>query len=86
MSIKDDMLTITSRSEEGNVKEEIPIDKEGENLDIGFNSKFFMDVIKAIDEEEFLMVFKNSISPCVVRPVEGKSFEYLILPVRIPTM
>lgn len=86
MSIQDNMLTITSRSEEGNVKEEIPIDKEGENLDIGFNSKFFMDVIKAIDEEEFLMVFKNSISPCVVRPVEGKSFEYLILPVRIPTM
>ena len=32
------------------------------------------------------MVFKTGTSPCVVRPVEGDAFEYLILPVRIPSM
>ena len=85
-SIRDSMITITSRSEEGNVKEEIGIDKEGDDLDIGFNSKYVIDVLKAIDDEEIMMNFKNSISPCVISPVEGREFEYLVLPVRIPNI
>ena len=79
-------MTITSRSEEGNVKEEIGIEKEGENLDIGFNSKYVIDVLKAIDDEEIMMNFKNGISPCVITPVEGEEYEYLVLPVRIPNI
>lgn len=86
MTIKENILTITSRSEEGNVREEIAIDKMGDDLEIGFNSKFVIDVLKAIEDEEVSMNFKTGTSPCVVKPVEGDSYEYLILPVRIPTM
>ena len=68
------------------IKEEIGIDKEGDDLDIGFNSKYVIDVLKAIDDEEIMMNFKNSISPCVISPVEGREFEYLVLPVRIPNI
>ena len=50
---------------------------------IGFNSKYLMDVLKVIDDEEIVMLFNSSISPCLVRPLSGNRFEYLILPVRI---
>ena len=86
MSIKNDLMTITSRSEEGNVKEEIIVEKNGNDLDIGFNSKFVLDVLKVIDDEQISLNFKSGVSPCVVKPVEGDSYEYLILPVRIPSM
>lgn len=86
MTIRNNLLTITSRSEEGNVKEEIVMEKTGDDLEIGFNSKFVIDVLKAIDDEEISMNFKTGTSPCVVKPVEGDAYEYLILPVRIPTM
>lgn len=86
MSISEDMMTITSRSEDGNVKEEIGIDKEGEDLDIGFNSKYVIDVLKVIDDEEIVMNFRSGITPCVITPVEGEEYEYLVLPVRIPNM
>ena len=86
MALKNDLLTITSRSEEGNVKEEIVVEKTGNDLEIGFNSKFVIDVLKAIDDEEILMKFKTGTSPCLVTPVDGNSYEYLILPVRIPSM
>lgn len=86
MTIKDDMMTITSRSEEGNVREELPIDKEGNDIEIGFNSKYVMDVIKEIDDETVTLHLKTSVTPCVVRPAEGNAYEYLILPVRIPSM
>lgn len=86
MTIRNNLLTVTSRSEEGNVKEEIVMEKEGDDLEIGFNSKFVIDVLKVIDDEEISMIFKTGTSPCVVKPVEGDAYEYLILPVRIPTM
>ena len=43
-------------------------------------------ILIALDDEEISMIFKTGTSPCVVRPVEGDAYEYLILPVRIPTM
>ena len=86
MNIAGELLTITSRSEEGNVREQISIQKKGNDLEIGFNSKFVIDVLKAVDDEEISMSFLTGTSPCVVRPVEGNRYEYLILPVRIPTM
>ena len=86
MIIKNDLMTITSRSEEGNVKEEIIVEKSGNDLEIGFNSKFVLDVLKVIDDEQISLNFKSGVSPCVVKPVEGDNYEYLILPVRIPSM
>lgn len=83
MSIIENKMTITSRSEEGNVKEEIFIEKEGQDLDIGFNSKYLLDVMKVISDEEVYMEFNSSVSPCLIKPVEKDNFVYLILPVRI---
>ena len=84
-SIKDTIMTITSKSEEGNVKEELIVNKEGEDLEIGFNAKYVLDVLKSIDREEVYLYFNTSITPCLVEPIEGSAFEYLILPVRITT-
>lgn len=83
--ITENLLTITSTSEEGEVKEEIIMEKTGEDLEIGFNSKYVSDALKAIEDEEVVMEFNTSITPCLVKPVEGDSYEYLILPVRIPS-
>lgn len=83
LSIKDTIVTITSKSEEGNVREEVIVTKEGEDLDIGFNAKYVLDVLKSIEDDEIYMYFNTSITPCLVEPVEGNAFEYLILPVRI---
>jgi DNA polymerase-3 subunit beta len=81
--IHHNLLTITSRSEEGNVKEEVIMEKTGEDIEIGFNSKYMIDVLKAIDDEEVKMEFNTSITPCLVKPTQGFGYEYLILPVRI---
>ena len=70
LDIKDHNMEITSKSEEGTVKEEIIVSKEGSDLIIGFNSKYLSDALKAI-------------SPCLIRPLTGEAYEYLVLPVRI---
>lgn len=82
-SVFRDKIIITSRSEEGNVKEEVFIEKEGADLDIGFNSKYILDVVKVLNDENIVMEFNTSVSPCLIKPVEGRKYEYLVLPVRI---
>lgn len=83
MTVADNAIEITSRSEEGNVKEQVSITQEGEGLEIGFNSKYVLDVLKAVDDEEIAMEFNTSITPCLIKPIDGNAFEYLVLPVRI---
>ena len=83
VSVENGSIIITSRSEEGNVKEEISTELEGEDIVIGFNSKYIMDVLKAVNDEEIVLEMTTSTSPCLIKPVEGDRFINLVLPVRI---
>ncbi len=83
LDIKNNIIEITSKSDEGNVKENVIVSKEGDDVVIGFNSKYLMDALKVIDDENIVILFNNSVSPCLIKPVSGDSFEYLILPVRL---
>ncbi len=82
-NLKGNLMTINSRSEEGSVKEDIIIEKEGEDLEIGFNSKYIYEAVKAIDDNDIALELNNSVSPCIIKPIEGDNYEYLVLPVRI---
>ena len=86
MSIKDNVMTITSKSEEGGAMEDILIHKDGDDLDIGFNSRFLLNIMRVIEDEEIKMQFNTSLSPCMIKPLDGSAYEYLILPVRISNM
>ena len=59
------------------------MEKYGDNLDIGFISKYLSEALKAVDDDEVVLEFKSSITPCIIKPVEGNGYEYLVLPVRI---
>lgn len=76
-------MAISSRSDEGSVVEEVLIEKSGDDIEIGFNAKYLIDILKVIDDEEIELNMNNPISPCLVKPTEGIRYEYLILPVRI---
>ena len=84
-NITDKGMDITSNSEEGNVKEYVGVKKEGKDIEIGFNSKYIEDALKVIEDEHVKMEFNTSITPCLIKPVEGDQFTYLVLPVRIPS-
>jgi DNA polymerase-3 subunit beta len=83
ISVTDDNLEITSKSEAGNVNENIPVKKNGADIEIGFNSKYLLEGLKAIKDNDIVMKFNTSVTPCIIEPVEEKNFTYLLLPVRI---
>ncbi len=83
VNIKNDLLLMRSNSNIGNVREEIFIEVYGSNIEIGFNPKYFIDILKVIDDEEIFLNFTSEVGPCIIKPVEKDNFTYMILPVRI---
>jgi len=80
--IKEKNLMLTSTSEIGNTKENITVGVKGEDLCISFNSKYFSDCLRVIDNTYVKMNLNSAIQPCVITPCEGEDFVFLILPVK----
>lgn len=83
--IKDKLLTLTSTSDIGNIKENIGISLKGNDLAIAFNSRYFSECLRTVSDEAIKISFNQPSSPCVITPSEGDEYLYLILPVRIIT-
>ena len=80
MNITDDKMELKINSFIGSMNEEIDITKDGKDILIGFNPKFFIDALRVIDEEEVTLYMVNQKAPCFIRD-ENETFIYLILPV-----
>ena len=81
--IKEKLLTLTSNSDIGNIKENIGISLKGNDLTIAFNSRYFSECLRTISDEAIKINFNMPSSPCIVTPSDGDEYLYLILPVRI---
>ena len=76
-------VTISCTNQTGDAKEEMYVTTEGQNLEAGFNPKYFLDALRAIDDQEIFVNFGTSISPCIIKPVEEGDYTYMILPIRM---
>lgn len=84
MDITDGNMELKINSVAGSMKEDIEIGKEGKDILIGFNPKFFIDALRVIDEEEVSIYMVNPKAPCFIKDDEDK-YIYLILPVNFNT-
>lgn len=62
--------------------EELDVNYVGEKIETGFNSRYLLDIIGQIQQEELLMRFKDSFSPALIEAKELNSV-FVIMPVRV---
>ncbi|MDR1240944.1 MAG: DNA polymerase III subunit beta [Oscillospiraceae bacterium] len=67
----------------GRSSDEISVDSEGAALEIAFNDKFMIDALKNSETDKVLIEMTTSIKPIKITPIDGDSFLFLVLPVRI---
>ena len=84
MNVTDGNMELKINSFIGSMNEDIDIEKEGKDILIGFNPKFFIDALRVIDEEEVSLYMVNPKAPCFIKD-ENEKFIYLILPVNFNT-
>ncbi len=80
MTIEDDVMQLKMKSQMGSLDESILIEKEGKNIKIGFNPKYLIDALRAIDDETIDIYYVNPKAPCFIRDTDN-SYTYLVLPV-----
>jgi DNA polymerase-3 subunit beta len=80
---KGTMRITTESPESGEGFDEVPIEYGGANITIGFNAKYFLDVLGALDEDEVELGLGGELDPAVVKPVGPRQFLAVVMPMRI---
>ena len=82
---EDNKLSIKCRtSSVGKVYDEIETKVEGNPLEIGFKCRYFLEPLKAINDDKVKLQLGSSLQPMKIVPLEGEKYTYLVLPVRLP--
>ena len=83
LDINDDDIAIRSSSERGESDDGIPCKTDGKPLTISFNPRYFIESLRAVEDENIVLKFNTQLSPCTIRGLEENSdFKYLIVPLR----
>ncbi len=84
LSTGNELVELSSTSPEiGTVNEDVKASNvDGGNLKISFNSKYMMDALKAIDNDEVEIEFFGTMKPFILKPKDDDSVTQLILPIR----
>jgi DNA polymerase-3 subunit beta len=82
LSIRDTEIQMEMNTKIGSMDEEVTAQKEGKDVKIAFNPKYFIDVLKVIDEEEISLYLFNSNAPCFIKN-DDESYFYLIMPINM---
>ena len=83
LNIVNSQINVECISKRGNFNESLIVDKQGKDLRIGIDSRLLLDALKSIEHEKAIFEFNTEVSPCVIKPVEGDSFIYMVLPRRL---
>ena len=73
----------SEKADYGEVVDEIEIGYEGDPFQIGFNSRYLLDVLIVIESEDIKLECKNSMSPTIIRSTVDESFLSVIMPLRV---
>ena len=80
INITEGQMDISIKSALGSMNEKIGVSREGRDLMIGFNPRFVLDAVRAVDEEEVSIYFTTARAPFIMKNDE-ESYIYLILPI-----
>ena len=80
---KNTLLLSTNNPEVGEANEELSIDYTGESISIGFNSRYLMDVLLAMDRETITLELNDSLSPCLVKEEGNDAYKCVVMPMRV---
>ena len=83
LDFEEGQMNISARSEAGSINESVEVNITGTPIEIAFNAQYLMDIAKSVEDDMIALNFNTSVTPCIVEPVQGDSFYYLVLPIRL---
>ena len=75
-------LSVESQSK-GSANETIDVNYGGDKVDIGFNSKYIIDICNEVDGDEISISLSDSISPAIILDKTDENLFFVLMPMRI---
>ena len=83
-TLKDNNLMISANNpDQENASEELKVDYEDTEIDIGFNARYVADIGQQIEGDDMHFFFKDSASPVLVKDPKDNDATFVVMPMRI---
>ena len=84
LKIMNNMVNLTSvNNESGTATEDINVNYSGDEIEIGFNSKYILEMINNLEDETVILDFKDSASPVIAKEESNPNLIYVLMPMRV---
>ena len=81
--VQDSLILTSSNPDLGDAKEEIDIIYKGDEISIGFNAKYIIEILNVIKTENIILNLKDNISPGIINPEGDIDHISVIMPMRL---
>lgn len=82
-AFSDGEVKISCTSTIGKLSDEMDAEINGPEVEIGFNCRYLLDALRAAESDKVRLSLSGSASPMRIMPIDGDSFTFLVLPVRL---
>ena len=76
------VLSVTN-PDSGSATEELEVGYDADPLDIGFNSRYLLDIAAQLEGETALLKLADPGSPTLIQDKEAKGATYVLMPMRV---
>ena len=80
---KNNMELVSINPDLGNAQENLEVAYQEERLEVGFNARYFIDILQSMESETIKMGFIDNSSPCLITGKDDIGFLGLIMPMRL---
>ena len=73
----------TINNESSTASEDLSTNYQGEEIEIGFNSRYIMDIINNLEDNEITINLKDNTSPIIAQENSNSNLIYVLMPMRV---
>ena len=84
LSLNNNLLSLNVNSHDlGDASEDLEIDYNYESIDIGFNSKYLLDIASQVQGKEIEILLSDSASPALITDPDQDGVIFVLMPMRV---
>jgi DNA polymerase-3 subunit beta len=83
LDLEEGKITLISMNPDiGEAREEIAAQYRGEQMTVGYNARYMMDILQAMAGESVVLLLQEPLSPTILREPEKGDYTCVVMPMR----
>ena len=77
------LRALAHNPEQEEAEEEIDVQYDGDDLEIGFNVSYLLDALNIIKADQVQLTISDPNSSCLILPPDSSDCKYVVMPMRL---